>query len=200
MEQALKAIQTRYKGYNFRSRLEARWAVFFDAIGIEWEYEVEGYDLGEKYGWYLPDFVVTSPFGDKYYYEIKPKNAGAEVKSKIEFFQKHINCYARVLEGDPYDVLTNTPNLNICPRCGLIGKPYAGSDYQSIGCEPCDLNTDFGVSDAVLSQIFLGVAVTPHKGTILIDDITANHFWKYIIFNAERARSARFEHGECGAT
>ena len=28
----IKPIQTRYKGFNFRSRLEARWAVFFDAI------------------------------------------------------------------------------------------------------------------------------------------------------------------------
>lgn len=51
----LKAIETRYKGYRFRSRLEARWAVFFDTLGIEWEYEKEGYDLGEA-GWYLPDF------------------------------------------------------------------------------------------------------------------------------------------------
>jgi hypothetical protein len=25
-----KAIETHYKGYRFRSRLEARWAVFFD--------------------------------------------------------------------------------------------------------------------------------------------------------------------------
>lgn len=53
--QALQAIETRYKGYRFRSRLEARWAVFFDALGVEWEYEKEGYDLGE-HGWYLPDF------------------------------------------------------------------------------------------------------------------------------------------------
>lgn len=51
----IKAIETRYKGYRFRSRLEARWAVFFDALGIEWEYEKEGYDLGEA-GLYLPDF------------------------------------------------------------------------------------------------------------------------------------------------
>lgn len=42
----MKAIQTEYKGYLFRSRLEARWAVFFDACGIAWEYEPEGYDLG----------------------------------------------------------------------------------------------------------------------------------------------------------
>ena len=26
----IKAIETYYKGYRFRSRLEARWAVFFD--------------------------------------------------------------------------------------------------------------------------------------------------------------------------
>ena len=50
----LKAIETVYKGYRFRSRLEARWAVFFDALGIEWEYEKEGYDLNGV--WYLPDF------------------------------------------------------------------------------------------------------------------------------------------------
>lgn len=50
-----KAIETRYKGYRFRSRLEARWAVFFDTLGVEWEYEKEGYDLGEA-GYYLPDF------------------------------------------------------------------------------------------------------------------------------------------------
>ena len=39
----MKAIQTEYKGYLFRSRLEARWAVFFDACGVDWEYEPEGY-------------------------------------------------------------------------------------------------------------------------------------------------------------
>lgn len=38
----MQAIQTRYKGYHFRSRLEARWAVFFDTLGILWEYEKEG--------------------------------------------------------------------------------------------------------------------------------------------------------------
>ena len=51
---APKAIETRYKGYRFRSRLEARWAVFFDAIGRPWEYERQGYALPS--GNYLPDF------------------------------------------------------------------------------------------------------------------------------------------------
>lgn len=41
----IKAIETLYNGYKFRSRLEARWAVFFDAVGSKWEYEKEGFDL-----------------------------------------------------------------------------------------------------------------------------------------------------------
>lgn len=53
----IKAIETEYKGYRFRSRLEARWAVFFDALEIEYEYEPEGYVLpsGKRY---LPDFRI----------------------------------------------------------------------------------------------------------------------------------------------
>ena len=53
----IQAIETQYKGYSFRSRLEARWAVFFDALGIDWFYEHQGYILpdGEMY---LPDFYL----------------------------------------------------------------------------------------------------------------------------------------------
>ena len=53
----LRAIETEYKGYRFRSRLEARWAVFFDACGVKWEYEPEGFVLqnGQQY---LPDFLL----------------------------------------------------------------------------------------------------------------------------------------------
>jgi hypothetical protein len=50
-----RAITTRYKGYAFRSRLEARWAVFFDHLGIRWDYEPEGFELGNGLR-YLPDF------------------------------------------------------------------------------------------------------------------------------------------------
>jgi hypothetical protein len=41
----IKPIETLYRGYRFRSRLEARWAVFFDVAGIPWRYEEEGFDL-----------------------------------------------------------------------------------------------------------------------------------------------------------
>jgi hypothetical protein len=51
-------IPTRYAGHTFRSRLEARWAVFFDFIGMSWEYEKEAFSLrvlGKQAG-YTPDF------------------------------------------------------------------------------------------------------------------------------------------------
>lgn len=53
----IKNIETEYNGYKFRSRLEARWAVFFDAAGIKYEYEPEGFDLGNGLR-YLPDFKI----------------------------------------------------------------------------------------------------------------------------------------------
>lgn len=51
----IKPIETHYAGCRFRSRLEARWAVFFDTHGIKWEYEAQGFDL-PIVGRYLPDF------------------------------------------------------------------------------------------------------------------------------------------------
>jgi hypothetical protein len=51
----IKPIETVYKGYRFRSRLEARWAVFFDTLKIEYKYEIEGFQ--NQFGYkYLPDF------------------------------------------------------------------------------------------------------------------------------------------------
>jgi len=50
----VKAIERSTTAYRFRSRLEARWAVFFDTLGVKYEYEKEGYDLDGT--WYLPDF------------------------------------------------------------------------------------------------------------------------------------------------
>ncbi len=51
----IKAIETRYAGCRFRSRLEARWAVFFDSLGTPWEYEPQGV-YGDDGTPYLPDF------------------------------------------------------------------------------------------------------------------------------------------------
>lgn len=47
-----KAIETRYRSFLFRSRLEARWAAFFDLCNWRW-----GYEPPELPGW-IPDFVL----------------------------------------------------------------------------------------------------------------------------------------------
>lgn len=60
----MRPIETEYAGYRFRSRLEARWAVFFDVAEIDFSYETEGMVLPADIvpGWtrprfrYLPDF------------------------------------------------------------------------------------------------------------------------------------------------
>lgn len=62
----MKAIETVYNGYRFRSRLEARWAVFFDALEIEYQYEPEGFETDG--GFYLPDFYLPV---EKCYVEVK---------------------------------------------------------------------------------------------------------------------------------
>jgi hypothetical protein len=52
----IAAIPTLYRGRMYRSRLEARWAAFFDRLG--WTYEYEPLDLGK----WSPDFAITAPF------------------------------------------------------------------------------------------------------------------------------------------
>jgi hypothetical protein len=50
------SIPTEYKGIQMRSKLEAKWAKWFDDNGIRWIYEPEGFQKdGIKY---LPDFAL----------------------------------------------------------------------------------------------------------------------------------------------
>jgi hypothetical protein len=62
----IKPIETEYAGIKFRSRLEARWAVFFDALGERWQYEPEAFQTSygvdeevDTYRW-LPDFYLPN--------------------------------------------------------------------------------------------------------------------------------------------
>jgi hypothetical protein len=64
----IKPIQTEFKGILYRSRTEARWAVFMDYLNVEFEYEPEGFDLG-VHGWYIPDFYLPQI---DIFLEIKP--------------------------------------------------------------------------------------------------------------------------------
>jgi hypothetical protein len=78
----IKPIETLYRGYRFRSRLEARWAIFFDVVGMSWRYEAQGYDLSrvrvpgepsDAEGFlpfsYLPDFYLPE---QDCWIEVKP--------------------------------------------------------------------------------------------------------------------------------
>lgn len=78
-----KPIETVYAGCRFRSRLEARWAVFFDRLGIEWEYEPQGFE--GDYGRYLPDFRLrralwTAPLGNPWAGLEETRDVYVEVK------------------------------------------------------------------------------------------------------------------------
>ncbi len=62
------AIPTTYKGVRFRSRLEAKWAAFFDLVGWTWHYEQDDFN-----GW-IADFTIDSTSTGKTacFVEVKP--------------------------------------------------------------------------------------------------------------------------------
>lgn len=52
-----KGLEASYSGKIFRSRLEARWALLLDCLGIDWDYEPCHYQVGPAL-YYLPDFYL----------------------------------------------------------------------------------------------------------------------------------------------
>ena len=200
----MKAIETKYKGYRFRSRLEARWAVFFDALGLQWEYEPEGFDLGDA-GWYLPDFRVTSPQGYITWYEVKANSESDDGKilaMERAFSDGYMSTTQfTLLSGDPLSFLGEMPYSRACPRCLNLGDPDYGFSEGDVwceaqyGCEACDAGTDCGVSDKEFS--ICSAVVQPYKGHVIVNDRFDRHI-KLIYSACNAARSARFEHGERG--
>ena len=93
----MKVIQTKYKGYYFRSRLEARWAVYFDAIGLEWEYEKEGFEFKDGTR-YLPDFWLPQV---KCWAEVKPTVLTEKELNKVLNLVKGTNHSCILLIGIP---------------------------------------------------------------------------------------------------
>lgn len=75
----IKAIETYYNRYSFRSRLEARWAVFFDAIKVGWAYEPTNFRT--MAGPYLPDFQLIND-SNKVFVEIKPGWPSAQEQNR----------------------------------------------------------------------------------------------------------------------
>jgi len=94
----IKAIETYYNGYNFRSRLEARWAIFFDEIGLDYEYEREGYEVAPG-SWYLPDFFI-----DSCWIEIKHKDyEDSDAVDKMGQLVSGLQQPGVIVYGEPID-------------------------------------------------------------------------------------------------
>lgn len=193
----IKAIQTQYKGYNFRSRLEARWAVFFDALGLPWEYEPEGFEL--SCGKYLPDFRVCYPGRNESerhfeWFECKGdllQVSQNEWEKMIEF--EKINGLT-VLDGQPDARMYCSPRL-------LLGSVYVP--------ENGDLsmpNRPFEIKKYYLEKERDGFSLWSGKGRMWWDYhgnfFDGSHEYAENMINRAvlAARSARFEHGQSGAT
>lgn len=210
----MKPIQTYYNGYKFRSRLEARWAVFFDACHMKWEYEPEGFKLSDGTH-YLPDFKITTPYGSTIWYEIKPEGTTEDAKFNqfesdlIDAFREGIATGARplafavMLTGDPYSMLIDK-EYYIDPNNGFITKTFTYSNGFEVwphdddvrwGDELSDWETPIGGYHPPRAGMF-GLMARPHKGSMYMDIKDYQMFVAKLADACRTARSARFEHGE----
>lgn len=76
------AIPTRAFGIEFRSRLEAKYATFFELLEFNWQYEPV--DLN---GW-IPDFILYGSGGQNVLVEIKPETNKEKLKPTFEKISK----------------------------------------------------------------------------------------------------------------
>lgn len=127
----IKAIETRYAGCRFRSRLEARWAVLFDSLGYEWRYEPQGFDLGSGV-WYLPDFYL--PRIDRW----------LEIKGGFRPYGLGTEGLVGLDEKDRVKLRRFTQRLDTFMLIGGdIPRPRPGSPlFGMYTLEPCDKNSD----------------------------------------------------------
>ena len=182
-----KVIETEYKGYRFRSRLEARWAVFFDACGVKWEYEPDGYKLGDGV-LYLPDFLLH----DITVYKLE--------------LQKHCDVYVEVKgdmrEGDSLKIeafSASKPILVVSkiPDGKTIWELVDSMKYLSNEMNPPPFNFAtidrdfFGAYPAIDKQLGFGLYGDDVQYLSNLDEGKTVD-----AYNA--ARMARFEHGEKG--
>jgi hypothetical protein len=177
----IKAIETRYAGCRFRSRLEARWAVFFDAMGWSWEYEPEGYDLGEL-GWYLPDFRVKFDSAGLSWVEIKGVPPTAHEKALVTELSWCTRMPAMILFGD---IACRAWMPNGAPSCAYGVTGYVAHN----GRFPGSLDSESHWHFEKFEEDF-------HRGQLIHDRVLIPG--EGVPAAVERARSARFEHGESG--
>lgn len=114
----IRAIETEYRGYKFRSRLEARWAIVFDYLGLAWQYEPEGFEriIDSQVIRYLPDFYLV---GDGMWIEVK----GSEhaLRADAEKLHVMVDCESPLplLDGSYKPAFRDT-KCNELPIGGLL--------------------------------------------------------------------------------
>lgn len=191
-----ESIETQYKGYRFRSRLEARWAVFFDALGIEWRYELDRYFTGTN-GTYLPDFWLPQI---RAWVEVKPEYPDWGTRCKIEMLSHKHDALGIILYGE-------VSADSMIAFSNDIGENSAGSIETDHAlwqkCNSCnEIYIDFGRSDRDFfydtdfhkPYIYCSCLKDwPHGEARMVSGASVNDA-------IVAARSARFEHGEAPIT
>lgn len=97
-----KAKPTKFNGVTFRSKLEARWSVFFTMLGLSYIYEHEYFILPDDV-YYKPDFFIDAiPYS---IIEIKPTKPTKGEKDKCRELSK-LDYNVMLLAGavNPYKV------------------------------------------------------------------------------------------------
>lgn len=120
----IAAKPTKFKETEFRSRLEARWAVFFDALKVRYEYEKTTYSIDGD--WYLPDFWLkrwivevkpTPPTPEEYY---KAKTVSTESRIAIVCGPPNFNTLVYLLQkGEQLQ-----PKLNQIEKRYCLARGY----------------------------------------------------------------------------
>ena len=191
----IKPIQTYYDGHWFRSRLEARWAVVFNALGVPYEYEPEGFDLGNGL-YYLPDFRVKC-YGCRGGIERKPFDLYIEVKGKMtaEDAEK-IKNFAQWYDEEtciPYEGRYPLLIVDRIPGEGLATD--IDLSYDSIGFDLYPFNYE-----TIDGDHFGAYPAATRDGKFYLFGADSNYINNADADRMENAyriaRCARFEHGE----
>ena len=212
----IRPIETEYNGYRFRSRLEARWAVFFDALGVDYEYEPEGFEMDDGTR-YLPDFYLPNIDGGVYV-EVKGLMDDDD-RRKMETFCKHSDTPLYVVGGIPTqddldcnDIYSYAERYEecfwyrrgkfgdwpylfcVCPACGKVGIEFDGRGWRVCGDHHADKNLDAETykDDKGVTRRF----VHPEVKGWRTDDKGYSWNQERIVNSYKVARQARFEHGE----
>ena len=193
MGSAIKAIQTTYNGIRFRSRTEARWAVFMDAAGIPYAYEAEGFYFQDGTT-YLPDFWLPDQrtfleckgvMSDKDLHKIKTLVVESDYEVIVGYPDMKFDVYDVDYRMVGYAYKSEMPWLMECDYCGK--KYFLNAEHNLNLCRCCGyIWSEGGPSIRVLCNGF-GHNFQPD----------AKH--RKEKFDAiEKAKSARFEFGEDG--